>query len=364
MSYTVDIIYSKNQDYSNPQTVTQTGQPSSIELTNLDSDQAYYIKAVLKNDGTVEDEDTSKFTTLSLGALDDYFSINNLSNEKAEFSVINRGGTIVRDLKYSVDNGETWNEYDFTTLPTITVDAGGSIKLKGNNPNNYGYDNPGIGTDIFDDFNFNFHMDKTYSISGNPSSMKDEDPAVFATDTKTPHMGRLFYDEINLVDARGLVTYQYTTMGYMHFRETFRNSGLVYPPSFENVELIVRAGLYYAFYGCSKLKEVCNLSNLKELTDLQSLDNTFGNCVEITKGLNLRNLTTVTGSDGGLASVYDGCTSLAEATAPNIPTWNTQITGNWLNNVAPTGVVYKPANLTIPTNNVSGVPTGWTTQNY
>ena len=69
MAYSIDLIYSKNQDYSNPQTVTEAGQPSSIDLENLDSNQTYYTKAVLKNDGIVEDEDTNTFTTLPAGTI-------------------------------------------------------------------------------------------------------------------------------------------------------------------------------------------------------------------------------------------------------------------------------------------------------
>ena len=50
-------------------------------------------------------------------------------------------------------------------------------------------------------------------------------------------------------------------------------------------------------------------------------------------------------------------------TAPNITTWDTSKFENWLNNVSSSGVVRKPAALTIPSG-LSGVPTGWTTENY
>ena len=70
MAYSVDIIYSKNQDFSNPLTETEAGQPQSVELTNLDSNETYYTKAVLKNNGTVEDESTVEtFATLPAGTI-------------------------------------------------------------------------------------------------------------------------------------------------------------------------------------------------------------------------------------------------------------------------------------------------------
>ena len=52
--------------------------------------------------------------------------------------------------------------------------------------------------------------------------------------------------------------------------------------------------------------------------------------------------------------------------APNVSTWVTSATvyTNWLYGVAATGIVHKPSGLTIPTDTTSGVPTGWTTQDY
>ena len=70
MAYSVDLIYSKNQDLSNPSTETESGQPSEMELTNLDSNQRYYTKAVLKNDGVTEDEsDIETFQTIPAGVI-------------------------------------------------------------------------------------------------------------------------------------------------------------------------------------------------------------------------------------------------------------------------------------------------------
>ena len=82
---------------------------------------------------------------------------------------------------------------------------------------------------------------------------------------------------------------------------------------------------------------------------------------QIQKGLDLRNVTTV-GTDA-MGYMYGYCSSLNEAYAPNVSTWSTSKAGGWLYDVASTGVLYKPANLTIPTAS-SGVPDGWTTQTY
>ena len=81
-----------------------------------------------------------------------------------------------------------------------------------------------------------------------------------------------------------------------------------------------------------------------------------------TKGIDLRDVTTL--GEGALYMLYYGCSNLTEVYAPNVSTWDTSKSQDWLSSVAPTGVVYKPSTLDILTNNYSGIPSGWTTQDY
>ena len=83
---------------------------------------------------------------------------------------------------------------------------------------------------------------------------------------------------------------------------------------------------------------------------------------QITKGVNLRDVTTL--GERALNYMYYGCNNLTEVYAPNVSTWDTSKAENWLASVAPTGVVYKPSTLDIPTGTSSGIPSGWTTQDY
>lgn len=450
MAYSVDILYTKNEDFSNPHTVTEAGKPSSIDLENLESNQTYYTKAVLKNDGVVEDEDTYTFTTLPLNtvkikstdpsdtaveveleytvdggfyegfvscwgenqdpdtdpslihwafsngadivncnnltagttykfradivlgdmtteihssvvtatttsALGEYFTINNLSNETAEFSVAMVGTVSNRDLNYSVDGGTTWAAYDFTTLPTVRVNANGNIKFKGTNSG-------GIGTSVFNDFSIAFHLNKRYSISGNPSSMVNPDPAVFSTYTSSASLGRAFLNETNLVDASGLETSQYTQVGDFHFYRAFEGSGLQRPPSFSGVTLIKRSGMERAFYGCSALAEATDLSSLVELRGEHALLYTYKNCTSLATGSNLHNLTTISNNGGMVEGMYEGCTSLVTVYSPKLSTWDENYFKNWLNGVSASGEVCVPRGMSlnvIPTDTVNGVPNGW-----
>lgn len=151
-------------------------------------------------------------------------------------------------------------------------------------------------------------MDVNYSIGGNIMSIVDE--TNYATTTSIPSycFCNLFKDDRHLVNAGGA--------------------------NFGSVTSIGNDGCRQMYYGCTSL----------------------------TTGSDLSSVTSI--GSRGCISMYSGCTSLTEATAPNISTWNTTRMDSWLAGTAATGVVSKPAGLDIPTNNVSGIPSGWTTEDY
>ena len=89
----------------------------------------------------------------------------------------------------------------------------------------------------------------------------------------------------------------------------------------------------------------------------------FGVCrYNGTKGVDLRDVTTI--DNNALEYMYSNSSNLTEVYAPNVSTWDTSKSTGWLSSVAPTGVVYKPSTLDIPTGIQSGIPSGWTTQDY
>ena len=61
-------------------------------------------------------------------------------------------------------------------------------------------------------------------------------------------------------------------------------------------------------------------------------------------------------------SLFAGCSSLTSVTH-HITSWNTTNTSNWLENVAASGTVRCPSDSTIPSDNISGIPSGWTREN-
>ena len=70
MSFLTKIIYEPNNHSELPVTVTESGQPSSVEIENLSDNTQYDVKAQLWNGNVMEDESSSEtFTTLAAGTI-------------------------------------------------------------------------------------------------------------------------------------------------------------------------------------------------------------------------------------------------------------------------------------------------------
>ena len=175
--------------------------------------------------------------------------------------------------------------------------------------------------------------------------------------------------------------------GYMYLRNTSGTfctseyTQILYPN--ENISLggDIRTLFNYTDVECvTKIPDygfsrIFSMQNGAKITDISNIS--FRGITEIgnngllyafawehigTKGVDLRDVTTL--GEGALQSLYAYNSNLKEAYAPNVSTWDTNKTRNWLESVASTGVVYKPSTLTIPTYSDSGIPSGWTTQDY
>ena len=133
----------------------------------------------------------------------------------------------------------------------------------------------------------------------------------------------------------------------------------------ESVTKIPDYGFYQPFsmQNDAKITDITNLS-FRGITEIgnNGLYETFAWNHIGTKGVDLRDVTTL--GEGALTRLYYDNSNLTEVYAPNVSTWDTNKTIGWLHSVAQTGVLYKPSTLTIPTNYNSGLPSGWTTQDY
>lgn len=119
----------------------------------------------------------------------------------------------------------------------------------------------------------------------------------------------------------------------------------------------------FAMQGNAKITDISNLS-FRGITEIGNygLYETFAWNHIGTKGVDLRDVTTL--GNYALEMLYYDNSNITEVYAPNVSTWDNNKTSQWLSNVASTGVIYKPSTLTIPINTESGLPSGWTTQDY
>lgn len=133
----------------------------------------------------------------------------------------------------------------------------------------------------------------------------------------------------------------------------------------ENVTKIPDYGFHkpFAFQNNAKCIDISNLS-FRGITEIGNygLKNAFDYNFTATKGVDLRDVTTL--GDYALKGLYSDNSNLKEVYAPNVSEWDGNKTSYWLYNVASTGILYKPSTLNIPTDSESGIPSGWTTQDY
>lgn len=308
-----------------------------------------------------------------------YFRITNTSNTGGFFTITRNGSPTTADLKYSLD-GVNWTTADLSADFSLEVDAGANVYMKGTNTSGF---NRG------ENSYYKMSMDVNHSIGGNIMSIVDE--TNYATTTSIPAycFYGLFENDIHIVNAGGVNFGNVTSVDNRGCNNMYRGcTSLTTGSDLSSVTSVVYSGFGNMYYGCTSLTTPSNLSSLSSIGD-GGCGYMYNGCTSLTTGSNLSSVTSInsygcsymyngctsltTGSDlsnvtsignSGCSCMYQGCGSLTEATAPNISDWNTSNFNSWLYNVAHTGVVRKPAGLTIPTGNTSGIPTGWTTEDY
>lgn len=171
------------------------------------------------------------------------------------------------------------------------------------------------------------------------------------------------------VDFSNLTTGNLTTVGAYSFQRTFDSCyNITITPDFSSLTTIHGYGMSKCFSNCTSLTSISN-----NFTNIISVDNwglqeCLYNCENLTIGPNLNKITNA--GYRSFESFLGNCKKLEEVTAPNISSWDTNNFYYWLYNAGynvPAGTqktVYAPTGLTIPTNDYSGIPNGWTRVDY
>lgn len=376
--------YSQNSDLSNSTTIEENGEQSSITVPDWPLGTDLYCRAYVIDDEERINSSIEHYIPM------DYLYI---KNEYAGQNTItmtrnNRNHGIL--YYYSFDKFN-WAQVSFiwdsgytTGVFTMTFESGEKVYLKSSNASAYPCD-----LNITCSYNYSIGGDMLGSIIGNESTRKFEG---------------LFMNSTTLIDASEMYWSNSNTLN--GWKDIFKGcSNLLKAPYLGNVEYFggtgtPNGGFESAFEGTSietidlhsvngvggqnTFKAAFKNSQLRsiQIGQIRALNSdmtgifyqTFYGCENLEHGLDLGGLDLTLYynqySTNVCKEMYKGCINLSEATTPKTVTdyQNNSIITNWLDgagtNVSGTKTVYCPTGVTVPTDSVSGVPTGWTRVDY
>lgn len=234
-------------------------------------------------------------------------------------------------MSYSLDMGETWTTYSKTDLQTDrvittpTIGKGGYVLWKGVCKRLSMSTNTGS----------IFSSSGLFSISGNPFSLIYGDDYASATSDKDWFSFTCMLYRSKVYSATNLKINMASVKPGAYYYMFMECTDLVLPPkeisctSFTEGD---RGQFEGMFYGCSSLEEspIINISTLPK----QALKVAFRYCTNIKK-------VTLLATDISHSNCLQG----------------------WLDHASASGVIVKRSSVTLPSG-TSGVPTGWTVEDY
>lgn len=270
------------------------------------------------------------------------------------------------DLKYSLNGGITWIQWDYSA---IELAQGDEIYFKGNNPDGFSSSATKYST---------FTMTDSVAASGNIMSLIDNGACNTLEIPCNDCFRQLFKNCIYLTSAPDLPA---TTLEINCYAQMFHTcKSLTKAPELPATELA--ESCYSNMFGiCSSLIQAPVLA----ATTAPSMcyANMFGGCISLKDAPDLPattlgpscyyqmflNCSTLTVAPDLLAPtlkkysyyhMFYGCTSLMYVKCLAIDISAQECTANWLENVATTGVFFKAKTMDSWTISTDGIPSGWT----
>ena len=183
-------------------------------------------------------------------------------------------------------------------------------------------------------------------------------PALPATTLSSNSYFEMFSGCTALTQAPTLPATDLTNASYCYSYMFYNCTALTQAPTLPATKLDSAGGCYQNMFGCcTALTQAPTLPATKLVNECYA--HMFTNCTALTESPDLTQITAI--GYNAMTNMFKGCVNLSKLYIPNVSTWNTSYTNNWVNNVAATGTVLRiNEDVTIPVG-TSGIPSGWTT---
>ena len=317
-----------------------------------------YLKMIICNGVTVwEKKNNELYKPLTLTA-----------NSTSTISLAQNGSAPTVDLKYSLDGGKTWTQWDYSA---ISLSDGQSVCFKGLNT-----------TFATSSTDYNkFVMTGSISASCNIMSIIDDGACTTTTIPANYCFYSLFSGCHSLTTAPKLPA---TTLTESCYDDMFDDCiSLTTAPELPATTLADYC-YEYMFFGCASLTtapelpattlaEGCYVEIFSGCTSLVTApelpattlavdcyENMFANCTSLTTAPELPATTLV---DYCYIGMFNGCTKLNYIKCLATDISATDCTSGWVNSVAATGTFVKAASMNDWTTGVNGIPEGWIIKN-
>ena len=251
---------------------------------------------------------------------EDYLTFDIISGGTIGLFTVN--GDTPKTIQYSLNGGE-WTSM-VADGQTLSVSAGDTIRMKGNNPC---YSN-GTSDGTYNTFN---GSSASFNVKGNIMSLIYGDNFTTASTLESGYTFPNLFRYTNVVDASGMVlpAAAITTFCYVSM---FRNcTSLTKAPSILPAPTLAVRCYSYMFQGCT------SLTSAPELPATTLVDNSY-------------------------RQMFDGCTSLNYIKCLATDNSAYYCTYLWAQGVAASGTFVKAASMSEWTTGTGGIPSGWTVQ--
>ena len=286
----------------------------------------------------------------------DYFTIESL----ADSNIIRMGKTgspSNLSLSYSTDNGTTWTDLTITSgQDLVTINTGDKVIFKGTN------------NSISSAWNsyYRFNASKNFKAYGNIMSILWGDNftsnSEFKSDTSYNLCG-LFYGTTTLTDASNLILPALTCTSNC-YNGAFRGcTNLTVAPQLPATQsaLSCYSSMFEGDINLEVAPEI-NLVNMSQESCMRMFTmnrNSKITTPKMTKSPILRCANT---AQDCYKEMFKGNGNLTEITC--LKTDTTNACTNWVTNISTTGTFYKASQKNDWPSNASGIPSGWTVQDY